>query len=221
MTKPKYKPPLLRSIIVSLLMAATSFYIFFFSHREAVPLRKTFSEFPSNINGWIGTEEFFDEKVYKVLGVDDSILISYQHPDGKNIQLYTGYYQSQREGDIIHSPKNCMPGSGWDVTDTTHEDLMISGTPPQRIKVIKLVLEKGTSKQVMLYWFQSRGRFISSEYWQKIYLVWDAIFKNRTDGSFIRLIAPVENGDVESTTRYIKLFAENLIPILDEYLPKG
>jgi len=87
--------------------------------------------------------------------------------------------------------------------------------------VIKLIIEKGMYKQVMLYWFQSRGRFISSEYWQKIYLVWDAIFKKRTDGSFIRLIAPVQSGDIESTTGYLKMFAENLIPILGEYLPEG
>lgn len=219
--KPKYKHPLKRSIIVSLLMVSTGFYIFFISHGEAVPLRKTFSIFPKKIDGWIGREEFFDEKIYKILGVDDSILISYHNSDGKNVQLYTGYYHSQREGDIIHSPKNCMPGSGWNIIETSFENLTISGDTHKRIRVIKLILEKGISKQVALYWFQSRGRFISSEYWQKIYLVWDAIFKNRTDGSFVRLIAPVQNGDVKSTTEYLKLFAENMIPILGEYLPEG
>ena len=219
--KPKYKLPLMRSIIVSLLMVSTGFYIFSMSHGEAVPLRKTFSSFPKKINEWIGREESFDEEIYKILGVDDSILISYHSPDGKNVQLYTGYYHSQREGDIIHSPKNCMPGSGWNITDTSFENLTVSAATPPKIRVIKLILEKGISKQVVLYWFQSRGRFISSEYWQKIYLVWDAILKNRTDGSFVRLIAPVQNGDVELTTGYLKLFAENMIPILGEYLPKG
>ena len=219
--KPKYKHPLKRSIIVSLLMVSTGFYIFFISHGEAVPLRKTFSIFPKKIDGWIGREEFFDEKIYKILGVDDSILISYHNSDGKNVQLYTGYYHSQREGDIIHSPKNCMPGSGWNIIETSFENLTISGDTHKRIRVIKLILEKGISKQVALYWFQSRGRFISSEYWQKIYLVWDAIFKNRTDGSFVRLIAPIQNEDVELTSGYLKLFAENMIPILGEYLPKG
>ena len=219
--KVKYRTPLTRSIVVSLLMLSACIYIFFMSHSEAVPLRKTFSNFPKKIDGWIGREEFFDEEIYNILGVDDSILISYHDSDGKNVQLYTGYYHSQREGDIIHSPKNCMPGSGWNITDTSFETLTISGAKPKRIRVIKLILEKGISKQVALYWFQSRGRFISSEYWQKIYLVWDAIFKNRTDGSFVRLIAPVQNKDVESTTGYLKLFAENLIPILAEYLPEG
>jgi len=219
--KEKFRTPITRSIVVSVLMLSACFYILFMSHSEAVPLRKPFSKFPKKIDGWIGREEFFGDEIYKKLGVDDSILISYHNSDGKNVQLYTGYYQSQREGDIIHSPKNCMPGSGWNITDTYFENLTISVDNPKKVRVIKLILEKGISKQVVLYWFQSRGRFISSEYWQKIYLVWDAIFKNRTDGSFVRLIAPVQSGDVELTTGYLKLFAENLIPILGEYLPKG
>jgi len=151
--------------------------------------------------------------------VDDSTLISYQDAEGKFVQLYIGYYQSQREGDLIHSPKNCMPGSGWEIDRTSIEELALAGKRPQTIKVIKLTLKKGPSTQVVLYWFQSRGRFIASEYWQKIYLVWDAIFENRTDGSFIRLIAPVGPKGMDYTTDYLKTFAEKIIPILQEYLP--
>jgi EpsI family protein len=81
-------------------------------------------------------------------------------------------------------------------------------------------LEKEAQQQVVLYWFQSRGRFIASEYMQKIYLVWDAIFKNRTDGSFIRLIAPVHENETD-TTDYVKTLAQDLIPILEQYLPSS
>ncbi|MCD6184668.1 MAG: EpsI family protein [Deltaproteobacteria bacterium] len=187
-------------------------YISFMSHGEAVQPRKQFSAFPKQIGNWMGKEGRFSQQIYDVLGVDDSILISYINPEGQDVQLYVGYYQTQREGSLIHSPKNCMP-------DSSIEEVAVSGSKAEKIKVIKLVLEKGIQKQVVLYWYQSRGRFISSEYWQKIYLVWDAIFKNRTDGSFVRLITFSDaQGEISATNR-LKLFASRLIPILNDYIP--
>jgi EpsI family protein len=211
--------PLVRCALISALMLASIGFLSYFSRSETVPPRKPLSGFPKKIDNWAGQEGFFDKQVYDVLGVDDSMLISYLGPEGKSVQLYVGYYQSQREGDLIHSPKNCMPGSGWDITDTSLSELTLPGKDPQKIKVIKLILEKGTSKQVVLYWFQSRGRFIASEYLQKIYMVWDAITKNRTDEAFVRLIAPVGPNGEDYVTSYLKTFAERLIPILNEYLP--
>ncbi|MFH0725206.1 MAG: exosortase C-terminal domain/associated protein EpsI [Pseudomonadota bacterium] len=219
MMKRFIEKPLLRYILVAALMLASIGFLSYFSRSEAVPPRKPLSAFPKTIDIWTGQEGHFDKQVYDVLGVDDSALISYLGPGGKSVQLYIGYYHSQREGDLIHSPKNCMPGSGWDITRTSLEELNLPDKSHLKIKVIKLILEKGGSKQVVLYWFQSRGRFISSEYLQKIYMVWDAITKNRTDEAFVRLIAPVGPAGEDETTRYLKTFAEGLIPILIEFLP--
>jgi EpsI family protein len=188
-------------------------------HGQPIDLNKPFSTFPMTIGPWVGTEDHFEKKIYNVLGVDDSFLGNYQTIDGRYLQLYIGYYQSQREGNIIHSPKNCMPGAGWNITKTTTEELEIPDIKERKIKVIKLVLEKGPQKQLALYWFQSRGRFIASEYMQKIYLVLDSIRLNRTDGSFVRLIAPVVNGDESKAFKDLKDFATQIIPILQEYLP--
>jgi len=211
--------PLLRCAFISALLLLSLGSLSYFSHGELVPPRKPLGAFPKNLDGWMGQEGFFDKQIYDVLGVDDSALISYQGPDGKSVQLYVGYYQSQREGDLIHSPKNCLPGSGWDITQTSLEEIFLPDQSPQKIKVIKLILEKGASRQVVLYWFQSRGRFIASEYLQKIYMVWDAITKNRTDEAFVRLIAPVGPKGEAYTTEYLRTFAESLIPVLTEYLP--
>jgi EpsI family protein len=109
-----------------------------------------------------------------------------------------------------------MPGGGWNIIHVSHEPLELSSGP---IKVIKLILEKGQQRQVVLYWFQSRGRFIASEYWQKIYLVLDSIFKHRTDGSFVRLISPVGPSGQQESLETLKGFAKTVIPILEEYLP--
>lgn len=209
----------MRCTLISALMLASIGLLSYFNRSEAVPPRKPLNSFPKNIENWTGQEGFFDKQVYDVLGVDDSALISYQGPEGKSVQLYVGYYQSQREGDLIHSPKNCMPGSGWDIIQTSLEEISPADPSPQKIKVIKLILEKGASRQVVLYWFQSRGRFIASEYLQKIYMVWDAITKNRTDEAFVRLIAPVGPKGEAYTTEYLRTFAERLIPVLIQYLP--
>ena len=97
--------------------------------------------------------------------------------------------------------------------------LIIPNNNPEKIEAIRFILEKGKQRQVVLYWFQSRGRFISSEYMQKIYLVFDSITRQRTDGSFVRLIAPVKDGDNEKTLYDLKEFAGFIIPILQEYIP--
>jgi EpsI family protein len=153
------------------------------------------------------------------LGVDDSFLGSYKTSDGRQVELYIGFYQNQREGDLIHSPKNCMPGGGWNIVHTSLEEIKTPGTNPENYKVIKLMLQKGAQKQVVLYWFQSRGRIINSEYMQKIYLVVDSMMRHRTDGSFVRLIAPVLNGDETKALNTLKDFAVQLMPILYEYIP--
>ena len=112
-----------------------------------------------------------------------------------------------------------MPGAGWNIISTSLEESILPETKQGKIKMIKLILQKGSQRQVVLYWFQSRGRFIASEYMQKIYLVIDSITRQRTDGSFVRLIAPVIGGNEEQTLKYMKNFSKILIPILQEYIP--
>jgi EpsI family protein len=197
-------------------MILAAVYLQFVTRAEDVKILKPLSTFPTRIGEWSGRVSRFDQKVYDVLGVTDSFLCDYADPDGRQVQLYAGFYQSQREGELIHSPKNCMPGGGWNIVQTSLEELTLPN--PGKIKVIKLLLEKGSERMITLYWFQSRGRFIHSEYMEKIYLVWDAMTKNRTDGSFIRLISPIQR-DETYTVGYMKKFAEALIPILDQYLP--
>ncbi|MCK4486905.1 MAG: EpsI family protein, partial [Desulfobacterales bacterium] len=82
-----------------------------------------------------------------------------------------------------------------------------------------MILQKGADRQVVLYWYQCRGRYIRSEYMEKIYQVLDSILKRRTDGSFIRIMASASKGNTEETTPYLKEFAEQVIPVLNDFLP--
>lgn len=206
------------TIIATSIMVLTFGLLTYLSNPEIIKAKKSFSTFPSQIGQWNGVEERFDDKIYQVLGVDDSFYANYRAPGEPWINLYVGFYESQREGELIHSPKNCMPGGGWNIIETAIEPLQLNDPSSTEHKIIKLVLQKGPSKQISLYWYQSRGRIISSEYMQKIYLVWDAVTRNRTDGSFVRLIAPVESSE-EKTLLMLKNFARELFPILAEHIP--
>ncbi len=208
-----------RTFIASAILILTTIGLSYLSHGETIQPNRPFSSFPEQIGEWMGKEQHFDQQIYDALGVDDSILSNYHTPDGRFVQLYVGFYQSQREGDLIHSPKNCMPGGGWNIIQSSHEELIMPQNIPDKVTVIKLIIKKQTQRQVVFYWFQSRGRFIVSEYLQKIYLVLDSISKRRTDGSFIRLMSPIVNEDEEKSLKDLKAFSKLLIPILQEYIP--
>jgi EpsI family protein len=208
-----------RILIASIIMISTMICVRYMGHSESIKLIKPFTTFPKTIGEWTGKEERFDQAVYDLLGVDDSYLANYSNHEGNGVQIYIGYYESQREGQQIHSPKNCMPGSGWNITETSLEDITLKGDASKKIKVIKLLLEKDRQKQVVLYWYQSNGRFISSEYSQRIYMVIDSITRHRTDGSFVRLISPVINDNEDQALKHLKDFTVELIPVLKEYIP--
>ena len=208
-----------RSAVILGMMLVTMVILSLVHHSEEIKPNKPFDTFPMEIGPWQGTPENFSEQIYDVLGVDDSILATYRSSTGGSIHLYVGFYQSQKEGELIHSPKNCLPGSGWNITKTAIVPINVSVNNEKLIiDAIRLWLEKGPQKQIVLYWFQSRGRIISSEYMQKIWLVIDSITKRRTDGSFVRFIAPVEGSEAETIER-MKGFIREVFPYLVEYIP--
>jgi EpsI family protein len=194
-------------------------YINYKRCEKNVELQQALFNFPKQIGDWIGEEKYFSQRVYDKLGVDDSILCIYKNDNNHPIELYIGFYRSQREGDIIHSPKNCMPGAGWKFVDTRNALINIENHDRKALKVNNILLQKGNEKQVMFYWFQGRGRYISSEYIQKFYLVLDSIIKGRTDETFVRLLSPVIDGNEEKTIEYLNNFTALLIPLLQKYLP--
>jgi len=189
----------------------------FASQSERISPNKSFADFPLEIDQWKGSKGELDQDVYNILGVEDYILANYKRNSDEWVNLYVGFYQSQKEGDIIHSPKNCMPGAGWKITDSSIETIHL-GDKEKGSKVLKLLLQKGVQKQVVLYWFQSRGRIISSEDMQKIWLGIDSITKHRTDGSFVRLISPVVKNE-KDTLEILKEFAKKVYPALHEHIP--
>jgi EpsI family protein len=205
-------------LVSALVLIGTALLLEMVSHGEEVPIKKEFDHFPIRIGPWQGRELGLDPDILKVLKVDDYMMRHYINKEGFPIVLYVGYYGSQRQGSTYHSPRNCLPGSGWSIVGHERIGMKIPGGPSGSAIINKVVIQKGLDKQLILYWYQDRGRIIASEYWAKIYLVWDAMTKNRTDGALVRVSMPL-TGDEEAVSEQGRVFIESIFPLLQEYIP--
>jgi EpsI family protein len=176
------------------------------------------------VGKWRGVQEPpLDSSVLALLRLDDYLTRAYFDPTQDGVGLYIGYYGSQRQGDTMHSPQNCLPGAGWEPVSRSMLPIAVSSGAAAldpEIVVNRYLIQKGVDQQLVLYWYQSHGRVVASEYWAKYYLVRDAIRLNRTDGALVRVIVPlVENTGATQAERVAVEFVKALFPLLDGYLP--
>jgi len=190
------------------------------SRSEPVPPREPLASMPWTIGEWKGRDGgAFDERILRVLAVDDYLNRVYG-AGSERVGLYVGYYRSQREGDTIHSPLNCLPGAGWE--PVKKERVALSVGPAGPVTVNQFTIEKGLDREIVLYWYQSHGRIVASEYWGRAYMVLDALRLNRTDGALVRVIAPVNDRDSDgeaAAQQSARRFASSILPTLSRYLP--
>jgi EpsI family protein len=186
------------------------------SHGEPVPLRQTFDQLPMSMEGWQGQNEPLEDRIVAALGVSDYVNRAYMNSDRQRVDLYVGYYQSQRTGETIHSPKNCLPGSGWEPVRAGRLTIPMAGTPA--IVVNEYLVEKGPAQYLVLYWYQAHGRVIASEYSGKAWLVFDAITRNRTDEALVRVLASTRNGEGQARAQAVQ-FVQVLYPRLNSFIP--
>jgi len=203
------------AVIVALLVVAR-FYSAHLSSAEAVVAREPLSALPLTIGQWHGREAPpLADDVLAQLGVDDYVNREYVAAGSAPVGVYIGYYASQRQGDTIHSPQNCLPGAGWRPVESGVATLEAGG---RRVEVNQFVIQKGLDRQVVLYWYQGRGRVVANEYRNKALLMLDAARLHRTNGGLVRLIAPI-NSTTESASTALSAFAVLLFPHLDRHLP--
>jgi EpsI family protein len=163
------------------------------SHGEILPQSKPLSTFPMQLQDWPGADVSIEPRIVQALGVSDYLFRVYQAPDQHLVFLYVGYYRSQRTGVSIHSPKNCLPGAGWEPVSAGHLNLTVPGG--RQVMVNQYVVENGLQRQLVLYWYQSHGRVIASEYRGKIHMVLDSLQLNRTDAALVRVSSPIGRRD--------------------------
>lgn len=208
-------------ISVGLILVAI-FFIQRVPHGKSMPLQKDILTFEDQIGPWKGgPHQPFEPKILDVLRVDEYLNRYYYNKNGDWISLYIGYFRDQISGETIHSPRNCMPGSGWNFVQMRTVTLNVKGKHPLKIKAVRAVLINGEERMLTYYWYQSRGRFLTSEYWHKIYLVLDAIRYNRTDGALVRVLTPLpKEGDFKDIEAQLQDFIIQFVPKLQyEYFP--
>jgi EpsI family protein len=205
-----------RATIVVILLAGAGIYRAHAGSAETIVPRDPLGSLPLAIAEWQGREAApLADDVLGQLGVDDYINRQYARRGSAPVGVYVGYYASQRQGDTIHSPQNCLPGAGWRPAETGVTQLRAGD---RTVPVIQLVIQKGLDRQAVLYWYQGRGRVIANEYANKALLMLDAARLHRTNGGLVRMITPVVS-TADAAKAELSAFATVLFPHLDRHLP--
>jgi EpsI family protein len=202
-----------------LVIAATVMAMHARNLAETVPHHRDFRLFPMVLGSWTGTDLPLSAEELSVLGTGDFLLRDYRDRNDFPVNLFLAYYPSQRSGDTIHSPRNCLPGSGW--TSLNSGQIQIQRFDGSYMTVNHYLVGNGADRALVLYWYQAHGRVTSSEYWAKVFLVADAIRMNRTDGALVRVLTSFTNGnDEEKAEHRAAEFARQIVPLLDSHIPR-
>jgi EpsI family protein len=223
---PETKPTIQRAhfAIALIILVLGGLFIFRAPTGQSVPLRQSLLRFEDQLGDWRGDPpRMLDAKVLEVLRLNDYVDRVYRNARGEWMSLYVGYFEDQKSGQMIHSPKNCLPGAGWNFEHTSTVTFEIeSAYPTIRLTALRGVLVNRQERMLSYYWFQSRGRFLASEYTEKFFLIADAFRYNRTDGALIRVLAPLGEGDdIEAVDAQMRAFISKFVPVLQyEYFPE-
>src|SRR5262249_34299806 len=204
-----------RLMVLTLAVIAAAVCLRASSAEERVSVRRPLAEMPSTMGGWtaVGQQEF-DAATAAVLQADDYVWRTYAREQDA-ADLYVGFYETQRQGDTIHSPMNCLPAAGWQLLTMNRATIDARG---REVIVNRDTIQKGLDRRVVFYWYQSHGRVVASEYWTKAYLVLDGLRLRRTDGALVRVITPIR-GNEAAAERTALDFVRTLFPVLDVHLP--
>jgi EpsI family protein len=204
-----------RAIVLVVMLAVTAGYTARAAHSDVAVPRSPLHTLSMSIDGWQGFESPpFSDDIVAQLGVDDYISRRY-HRGSMPVTVYVGYYSSQRQGDTIHSPQNCLPGAGWQPVSFERTNIQAGRAS---VPVNRYLIEKGLDRQAVIYWYEGRGRSVANEYANKAWLMVDAARLRRTDGALVRMITPVVDSPSAAFDR-LTAFATALYPRLKAHVP--
>lgn len=210
----------LRFPILVALLAGTALFLHSRGQAEILPPREPLASFPTQVGNWKGISITIPKWALDVLGDGEFVERNYRRSaDEPAVDLFGAYFPSQRMGSTMHSPQNCLPGSGWTPVDSSRVEITRPEGGP--IRVNRYVLSKGLNRLLVFYWYQAHGRVVASEYWSKFYLVEDAIRMNRSDGAMIRVSTPIAHNETAADAEKRGLaFTQDVLPLLDDYIPR-
>jgi len=207
--------PTARYLIVCFLLIAAALFIYL--HADvAVPVKQPFSTFPVQVSSWRMTSQTeFSADVLGVLKPSDYIYRQYKNDAGATASLYIGYHGGGKDSGGIHSPKHCLPGSGWFEVSTKRQSLDVAGT---KLNLVQAVYQKGDSRELFIYWFQVRDTTMNEEYSLKMSEIINSLLYQRRDSAFIRISVPFEN-DRQAALTTGEGFVRDFVPVIRGFLP--
>ncbi|MEO7142065.1 MAG: exosortase C-terminal domain/associated protein EpsI [Bryobacteraceae bacterium] len=208
------------AVILSVALLAQAAVFYGGSRPEVLPPHTTLNTFPATLGKWKMIEQgVVDKETEDVLKADDLLTRVYAAP-GKRppANLFVAFFQSQRSGKSPHSPKNCLPGSGWVPSSASIISITVP-TEPAPVRVNRYVVANGDQKSVVLYWYQSRGRVVASEYRAAYHTLADSMRYNRSDTALVRVVVPIVDNDAQAATSTAIDFAQSFFATLRQYLP--
>ncbi|MDE0885890.1 MAG: EpsI family protein [Myxococcota bacterium] len=210
-------------LLVALAFLFLNFYTYnYFAKEDSIPDRGDFVEFPLEVESWSCSEvQIMSDDVLRKLGVTDYLLCDFFNPELNAVaNVYVGYHERQTrdtgEGDnIIHPPEHCLPGAGWDIikSDIVPLDMGFGG------EARRVVIAKGNQRNLVYFWYQSRGRTIARNHEKVLYMFIDRALTQRTDGSLVRFTIPVIHGDEQRAEEIFQSLAMSITPLLPQYIP--
>ncbi|MEO1243161.1 MAG: VPLPA-CTERM-specific exosortase XrtD [Pseudomonadota bacterium] len=205
-------------IIAAILFAAGAYVHFGISNVLRVPDRADLNRLPYELTGWTSDTQEVDKQTLEVLGADDYLITNLVNPDSEAFNLYVAYLNMQRHGHSWHSPRQCIPGGGWQIT--RHDIVPTTTEDGREFAYNRIIIENRGSRQLLYYWYDQRGRKIANEFVMKTLLIFDAVRLRRTDGAMIRIMTPIATGEIVSDADARLLgFMRELEPKLPAYIP--
>jgi EpsI family protein len=188
---------------------------------ESVPL----DHLPMSLDGWVGSDIPLEAYVLDVLGKGVFLNRTYipMKTDARSageppIGLFIAYFPTQRTGQAIHSPQNCLPGAGW--TFDSQGVTTIKDVNGNAYRVGDYLISNGKDRDEVFYWYRTHGRTIANDYKAKWYTLTDSILYNRTDAALIRVVTPLRAGEGQDSARErVARFSAHLAPLLSAYIP--
>ncbi|NIR44986.1 MAG: EpsI family protein [Gammaproteobacteria bacterium] len=201
------------------LMGVVSVFTLGIDLQRELPLREPLdNSLPRTINGFTGSEQRLSEEQALAAGMTDYVMLSYRDASSDRndtFSLYVAYYAQQSLGHTIHSPKNCLPGTGWQALASRTEKIV---GPGGNVAVNRYIVQREDQRALVLYWYQGRGRVEANEYRVKWHLLRDSALRRRSDEALVRVVVPIVNGE-EAAWKLARDVVGVILPAVDAALP--
>lgn len=183
--------------------------------QQVMALREPLSALPSTIEGYRGYDQVISEEEQQVAGMSDYVLRYFGKDSTLAFSVYVGYYAQQTQGRTIHSPKNCLPGAGWEPLSASRQQIAVGA---DSVEINRYELANKQARALVYYWYQGRGRVAASEYQVKWDLLRDAAISGRSEEALVRLVIPL-NGSVQDPDGLARRVAADMVRELERKLP--